>query len=135
MRTPVSVSKIAVMPFFLARAPVRSGKVFAFALRSNAAVEDERRGERPGPMLKRSGRGGSIDLMPKCRVCDETFPRGRRDLGSRNGGGSWKVMVALGGISASVGRASECEVGRGVNGFLTQRHGPSDHTFETWKTN
>jgi hypothetical protein len=92
VRTPVTLSNMAVMPFLMARAPVRKGSVSAFALRSSAAVEEERRGERPGPMLKRSGRGGSIDLMPKCRRCDEAFGGLRRDLGSRKEGGSWMAM-------------------------------------------
>jgi len=45
----------------MAKAPVRRGSVLAFARRSRAAVELERRGERPGPtLLKRDGVGGSI---------------------------------------------------------------------------
>jgi len=47
VRTPVSGLKMAVMPFLTASAPARNGSVSAFALRSNAAVEDERSGDRP----------------------------------------------------------------------------------------
>lgn len=93
MRTPVSVSNMAVMPFLMARAPVRKGRVSAFSLRSSAAVEEERSGERPGPMLKRLARGGSIDLMPKSRLCDKAFLCRRKHLGSRKGGGSRMAMV------------------------------------------
>jgi hypothetical protein len=73
--------------------------VLAFALRSKAAVEDERSGDRPGPRLKRSGRGLSIDLIPKVRFCDKLIEEWRRPLGRRKGGGSWwmaKLIVVLG---------------------------------------
>jgi hypothetical protein len=100
VRTPVTASNMAVMPFLMAIAPVLSGRVSAFALRSNAAVEEERRGERPGPMLKRLGRGGSIDLMPKCRFGGVPFRGWRRERGRRKGGGSWIAIVieVFGGI-------------------------------------
>ena len=78
------------MPFLIARAPGRKGIVFAFAFRSRAAVELERSGESPGPMLKRLGRGGSSDLMPKCRFGKEALGLERRKIerGRRKGGGS-----------------------------------------------
>jgi hypothetical protein len=86
----------------IASAPVRRGRVLAFAFRSKAAVEEERSGDRPGPRLKRSGRGLSIDLIPKVRFCDNAAGERRRLLGRRKGGGSWiaKLIVVLGeGIS------------------------------------
>src|SRR5271170_1057330 len=75
------------MPFLIARAPVRSGRVSAFVRRSRAAVELDSSGERPGPTLKRSGRGGSIDLMPKERFCVAPFRSRGRGLGRRKEGG------------------------------------------------
>lgn len=119
------------MPFLIASAPVRRGRVLAFALRSKAAVEDERSGDRPGPRLKRSGRGLSIDLIPKVRFCDNPIGERRRPLGRRKGGGSWmaKFIVVLGeGISEQAVRdvrnGSEVEhyAGSVLSRSITQKY-------------
>lgn len=63
IRLPVSRSKIAVIPFFIARVPVRRGVVAA--LRSWATDGWDVRIGRFGPILKWSAFGGYMDLMPK----------------------------------------------------------------------
>lgn len=76
---------MAVMPFLIARAPVRKGVVNA--LRSSAAAVVEVRSGRSLLLLKRLGRGGSTALIPRFGtwlICSR---------GMRNGGGSCKQLV------------------------------------------
>lgn len=92
MRLPDSTSKTAVMPFFTARAPVRNGNVSEAILRSKAAACVESRGLIPGTTLYGFGLGGSIDLMPKFRFCEEYWAgRRRRVRGRRDGGEARRV--------------------------------------------
>lgn len=72
-------------------------------LRSKAAVCVERRGLMPGTTLYGFGLGGSIDLMPKFRFCEELMGFRNRERGRRKGGGrgTARRLGVFGGILIS----------------------------------
>lgn len=86
VRFPVSGSKIAVMPFFVAIAPVRRGR--EFCLRRRAAVVLDSRTGRLGATLKRLGLGSLRERIPNSRM----EIRGRRDCSLREE--SWRSFPA-----------------------------------------
>lgn len=117
MRSPVSVSYIAVMPTLVARAPVRRGRVSDLSFRSYAARGEE---SRLASLFHRFTLNGSTDLIPKERVCcvvtalDELcrHVRGRRKDGGR--GIATKTLV-LGGIFVCA-----CDIGSWMTSERTQ---------------
>lgn len=104
MRSPVSLSYIAVMPRFMANAPVRRGRTSAFIFRSYAARGEERRF---APLLYLFTLKSSTDLIPNERVCCAVTAldgacrhvRGRRKDG---GSGIATKTFVLGGIAVRV---------------------------------
>src|SRR3954462_8466550 len=96
-----------VMPFFMARRPVRSGVLCA--LRSRAAVDVLSKAGLEGWCAKRSGFGVKVDFLVRIdvyaiaglHICDEAFcwRRCRADGGRRKDGGKRpQLRGALGGI-------------------------------------
>lgn len=67
------------MPFLIARAPVRRGRVRS--LRSKAAVCEEPRTGREGEALKREGLGTGLRMERIERVCVIGSVDGQRNLG------------------------------------------------------